>query len=1055
MIQAFSPNFGRISWILAALTLAGPPARAANDLPTQPAPSTQPRTPTTSSAATENLPSRTEPAGTPANEPSPAQPVKPTAPIVAHASDAANGGRIDLQVDPSVRYRLDRNGDRVQLRFDIGTKFAPLPAPPRNVAAMVANSAILELTLAHNAALNTSRSGDHITLAITDPPTAETTQARNAEPAKLPTTAPQASAGAVTQGRPASVLETAPKPAEAALTPSAIAKSPELGGRWGRPNPTASSSTMAGATPAPGSTMVARTDLPPPPDGEKMPAGEKPRADEEAMAGRPAAAATGGPFARRVRLPSDADGSAVLLPFDASVGAAAFATSDGVSIVFDRREAVSLMLLADDPVFNELRTTPLPAGTLFQMKVPENRAISLALVPQGWRLFVKTTAPNRQTIVPITVEGRLDLPADQPGAVVSVADPDTGSTLLVGTQRRPGQSIATRRRAPGFILRPTLQGVVVEALADTLQVSSNAKGFSLTSTAGPLGLSPLTPALQAAITGASLTRRLDLPKLRTETLRHHLQQQVAKAGATPPLSRGPSLREAAADLLSLGFAAEADGLLRVLIEQDPKEAASADTAALKGIAAVLANRPDDADSLADPRLNGIDEIDFWRAVRQAMADEGSPAAAAILASTGPLALSYPKPISDRLLPLVAETLLLGGETAAAGRLMDARPNDTRLAYARALRKQAEGDTDGALSDLDRMARGRDQSNSARAAVHAIELRLKNGQIKTAEAAEALEKRLLSWRGDDRELAVRERVAALRADTGAWRTALTTLREAKNDFPERAGAIDTRLETMFGEMLRDDGKSKLPPLDFVAMIDENADLMPRYENDPQVQQALLDRLLALDLPTRAMPILRKLLAGSASDVAKARYGETLAALQVLEGQGMEALATLEDTETEAAPEDLAEARILTRAEAMVSAGQRDRAIALLKQLATAAAAGKRATLEESAGHWDAAAAAWRDALASTTIPASGPVGEAASHVLTRLATATARAGDDAGLTGLREAWGNRMPQGPNGDAFRLLTAAPIRGTEDLRRSGKEVGLASAVATGKPESAKFGP
>ena len=41
-------------------------------------------------------------------------------------------------------------------------------------------------------------------------------------------------------------------------------------------------------------------------------------------------------------------------------------------------------------------------------------------------------------------------------------------------------------------------------------------------------------------------------------------------------------------------------------------------------------RPDEM--LADPKLDGTDEIALWRAVRQAIQDQGSPSAAAVFAA---------------------------------------------------------------------------------------------------------------------------------------------------------------------------------------------------------------------------------------------------------------------------------------------------------------------------------------------------------------------------------------------------------------------------------------
>ena len=46
----------------------------------------------------------------------------------------------------------------------------------------------------------------------------------------------------------------------------------------------------------------------------------------------------------------------------------------------------------------------------------------------------------------------------------------------------------------------------------------------------------------------------------------------------------------------------------------------------------------------------------------------------MFAATAPLALSYPSELRARLLPLVAETLVAGGETAAAAALLAKNPH---------------------------------------------------------------------------------------------------------------------------------------------------------------------------------------------------------------------------------------------------------------------------------------------------------------------------------------------------------------------------------------------
>ncbi len=979
----------------------------------------------------------------------------------AHAEDHTNFGRIDIEAAGAARYRIARDGDTVSIRFEMGTKLNPPDRLPRNVVAATVNGAILDLTLVHGASVHPLRAGGHVYFDVYDVPA----------PAKPP--AGESQVGAPQAGASGPAIETAPRvpvkrdadpgqpPPAAKPADTVFAMSPELGGRAATPPvsaaaPAADHAGPAGSVPPhPESKAAAQpAQAPGAPAPDDKPATLP--ADEKAAAiGRdvlPGSEPQADLIARRVRLPPDVAGNAILLPFDGSTGAAAFRAGETTYVVFDQRRQVSLSLLRDDPVFHDLTMRLLPAATLFQVALPPDQHLALALVPQGWRLVALAASARRQAIEPVPDKGQITLAAELPGSVISLADPDTGATLLVGTLRRPGQAVTIQRRTGQFILRRAIQGVVVEPLADTIQMQTTQQGFSLFSSAGPLAVSPITPAMQASITAAQLTRTLDLPVLRPETMFRRLEKQFLEAGATPPLSRGRLHRAAAESLVSLGFAAEADSLLQSMAAQDPQEASLPSTEALMGMTALLAGRPNEADPLNDKRLNGNDEIDFWRAVRMAMADEGSPAAAAVFATTGALVTAYPRPIAEHFLPLVVETMLLGGEIQPAGRLMDTRPNDPTLAYARALRREANGDTAGALRMLDALAVGRDQFDSLRGAVHAIELRLKTGRINEVQAADGLNKLLIAWRGDDRELALRERIADLRAKTGAWRTGLTMLRDAEADFPEHQAAIQARLQDMFGSMMRDSSAQGIPPLDFVSMVDENIDLMPRYDNDPAVQQALLDRLIALDLPDRAIPLLRKLLGGAVSDVAKARYGATLAAMQNHEGDSAGALATLDATETDKAPDSLAEGRILTRASAMAHGGDRAGAITLLTRLATASASAQRAELQEETGDWTAAEAAWRDCLAASAVPGTGMIGGPAMHTLVRLAAAAARAGDDGGLQTLRETWVDRLPAGPDADAFRLLTAASVQSASDLGRSAEDVKLAASLAAGSRTEVK---
>ena len=186
----------------------------------------------------------------------------------------------------------------------------------------------------------------------------------------------------------------------------------------------------------------------------------------------------------------------------------------------------------------------------------------------------------------------------------------------------------------------------------------------------------------------------------------------------------------------------------------------------------------------------------------------------MFAATLPLLLTYPPEIRDRLLPLVAETLVAGGEIAPAAALLDARKDDPTLDLARAMLEEAKGDSARALASYDRRAQSRDRSLHARAATRAVELALAAGAIDAKQAVDRLESLLYAWRGDHQELALRERLAELKAGIGSWRAALALLRDSETLFPDDKTAIQAKLTEKFGALLRGDTADSLAPLELV-------------------------------------------------------------------------------------------------------------------------------------------------------------------------------------------------------------------------------------------------
>jgi len=585
-------------------------------------------------------------------------------------------------------------------------------------------------------------------------------------------------------------------------------------------------------------------------------------------------------------------GMVLALPFPTSVGVAAFRRGDSALVVFDERRPIDLAAVRGDPVFGAATVELLPGATVLRLKLPADRSLEIGETQQAWRVGVVATASPARPIPMRAADGQVSLPADAPGAVVTIPDPDTGASLLVGTQRATGQDFPTLHQTPEFSLLPTWQGVVVEPLADSLAMRGDNAGFLLTGGGQGLAMAPSSTTMQAQTDAAWMTRRFDLRSQPLESLVRRLHREILATATAPPRARGALRQKTAATMIALGLGAEAQAMLRLAAADDPAIAASADAIGLNAIAALLAGRVAETDGIEDPRLSGSDEVTLWRAVRAAQGARGSPLAAATFAVTTPLIAIYPTALRERLLPLAFETMIEGGQTVAAARLLAHQPDsDPTLALAHGMLRAANGDIDGALAIYDRVATGPDRLAHAKAAVRAVELRLSAGRLDTAHAADDLERLLYAWRGGARELALRERIAGLREQAGDWTAALAMLHETETLFPDAREAVHAALKGAFTRLLQDKALDRLAPLELVSMVAENADLLPEGPAGEPLEERLADRLLALDLPEQAGPVLDKLMAAAPSPAGRAGFGARLAALRLHEDDAKGALAAL--------------------------------------------------------------------------------------------------------------------------------------------------------------------
>jgi hypothetical protein len=320
-----------------------------------------------------------------------------------------------------------------------------------------------------------------------------------------------------------------------------------------------------------------------------------------------------------------------------------------------------------------------------------------------------------------------------------------------------------------------------------------------------------------------------------------------------------------------------------------------------------------------------------------------------------------------------------------------------------------------------------------------ELQLAAGRIGAAEAAEIMERQSYAWRGDGQELALRLRAAELRGAAGGWRAALDLLRATDVLFPDQKEAIRVRKASVFEAMMSADG-ARLSALDVVMLATDYADCVPESGKDARLARLLAEKLMALDLPARAIPVLQGLVKATQAGPARAEFGLRLGQLLLEGGDPAAALTALQASEAPDLAREMAESRVLLTARIQAAQGNARTAASSLESIHSEAADDLRASLLAQDGDWRGSLDALA-ALADKTLPPEGPLPDSAQALVIREATAAVQAGDTAQLLRL----GQYLPRmsGSSLDMLRMLTEPAITSTRELPRAATELKLARSI------------
>ncbi|OYD84683.1 hypothetical protein [Azospirillum brasilense] len=940
--------------------------------------------------------------------------------VTVSATDTPEQSRLSFTWPEGANYTLRRDGASATLLFDRNgnADLAPVTRTAlrniQNVEQFRQANGALAVTFAvpQDAEIKDSKSGRSVVIDVQNPGTRAGLPASDAASAAPP---------------PGATTTTVRPPSDAPAPPPSAAATPPAA----RP---------AAAPPAPAKPEVAKAEAAKPEMAKPDPA--KPD---------PAKAEPQGPT-----LVFDAGGPASI---------AVYPRAGHLYIVFDKPLPIGAgKAIGGAGTVGAIEPVPATGGSAFRTKIGPLVWPKIERQGTSWKITPTSrltgTPPFELKIDPepdFLLGARLVVRAADAATVVTLSDPDVGDRLQVVPLPVPGNAIPESHRYADLELLPSYQGVVVRPIADAVTVRPVKEGVEVTA-AGGLHLSPMADAgsRPAAAQTASLPpkpspggasntltpptdpkpvpsgRRLfDLPAWKKGDLDHYtearqnLQLNIVNA---PDSERPRAQLDLARFYLANGFGQEAIGMMDVLQEAQPDLEGWPEFRALRGAARFLAGNTDAAaEDFAHPNLANNGEAALWRAAIAADRNDW-PAAQAGFKAAAPILNSYPDPILSKLATRAAEAALKTGDAPFAKRLLDRiverggtdaeeRPD---VQYLRGLHYAQANEPERALEQLTASYNSLDRYYRAKAGLALVNLQLAEGRMSPPAAAEQLAGLTFTWRGDELEMQIRQRMGEVLIAAGQYADGFNAMKETAAlvaDTP-RAEEITREMSRIFADLYKD-GAQKLPTIEALQLYDQFRELTPVGEAGDEVIRQLAERLISVDLLNRAADLLQHQVEYRLSGEDKARVGTRLASVRLLDNKPEDALRALELSNVPNLPADLAGERRLMQAKALAELGRGDEALLLLSEDDGKPANSLRVDIAWKAQKWEAAAFALNKLIGPPPPPAQ-PINPATSQLVLNRAVALALAGDGTNLNLLRKEFGTAMTNGPDADAFRVLT-----------------------------------
>jgi tetratricopeptide (TPR) repeat protein len=988
--------------------------------------------------------------------------------------------RYEFEVPDQTAVSADRGPERLTLKFDLPMNFdlsdAAVDLPP-TVAALNTeveqDSTLVRFSFLSKVDLRTFRDGKAYVVDVVDaaedkaaerdkagkvvlpnmpaktgpsqdPTTDKAPPSAAAEPPAVMADKPAVvTAPTIAVQTPAAAVLAAPNPVAPQLAAAAPATPDPAKPNAAIPGPSQPRPTMPAPSPQ---DKAAAPDVPTTPAAPVAPAAPAIAPAAEAEKPVPAAKADTPPVAPNERKSADKIGVELTrqganlklsFPFLAPTPVAVFNRADSLWIVFDAKSAIDLSALEGEPsrTIRGAEFTQEGGAEIVRIRLDHPHLSSIANEGAGWTVTIGDSVldPTRALDIARNMIGpnraSVSVPFDEPHRVHRIRDPEVGDDLLVVTALAPARGFINEQDFVEFHALASTQGVVVEPLADDVNVEIAPDKVVISR---PGGLT-LSNSLQSAQRGTALHPVMFDAQLwgfdRQSIFSDRQSTLIAAAAEAPARKRLLPRLDLARFYIARDMYPEAKGVLDVALGENHPASEDISANVLRAVAEVMMDRPDDAlKDLANPAIGDQHDAPLWRAL--AFADQGKWGQARDSFKRVEAAIAT-LPVELQRAALKCEmraAIEVGDFASAAENLNDIEtigvPREMQPEMAVLIGRLAEGmgHNEDALSAFQTAADSWDRPAAAQGRLREVALRYKLGDFKRPEAISELETLTTIWRGDDTEIEALEILAQLYTEEGRYRDSFYVMRSAvaaraDSDMTRR---IQEQAAATFDTLFLAGKGDTLPAVEALALFYDFRELTPIGRRGDEMIRRLADRLVSVDLLDQAAELLQYQVDHRLQSAARAQVASRLAVIYLMNRKPDRALALLRATRNADVSNELRDQRILLEARALSDLGRYDLALEVIANRQGREIVRLRSDILWAARRWSQAAEQielyyddrWKDWQ---------PLNEIERADILRGTVGYALGEDALGLGRFREKYAAKMAQTPDAHAFEVASA----------------------------------